>query len=207
MDNSTPTPGNCRGEKAGERAEEKRLEEAGEERFEERGDARLRGRARERLRRLREERDARRSFRALNFLGELRADVIRQLTEHVLRNRENLRRDMLSGESGAFALQQIEENYLIKLAALERIGVELDGGQNGAPGPTAYEVVEIAAPRRELPQRLLETLAARADSDLLQVLPLRVTEEQSEFLVLFSRPIPPPEIQSNSGDSENAEET
>lgn len=189
--NKSKPPSNGRHGEQTDNSRESRRGKRVEGRNEEHSEPRLWGRARERLRRLREERDARRTTRALDFLGEARTEMVRGMTDYIIRHRQRLRQELLSSENYGLVLQQIDDLFLNKLGALERIGMELDGGQSaGRLEPVAYETLELSAPRKELPQKLKEALSAHADAELLQVLPLSAEGDQVEMLILLARPLP-----------------
>jgi len=127
--------------------------------------------------------------RAYGVMAEIRARLYRRLAEYVLANEARVRAETLGEETYSFCLQQMEDLFLNKLNVVERAVAELarSEAREGQPTTTTYETVEVSARREDLPQRVADALAERAESDLLDVCVLRADAQQAEILIILAR--------------------
>jgi hypothetical protein len=127
--------------------------------------------------------------RACGVMTEVRSRLYRRLAEYVLAHENRIRAETAGEESYSFCLQQMEELFLNKLNVVERAVAELGRPEPREPTSTTttYETVEITSRREDLPQRIADALAERAESDLLNVCVLRADDRQAEILLILSR--------------------
>lgn len=122
-------------------------------------------------------------------MADIRARLYRRLAEYVLVNEGRIRAETSGEETYSFCIQQMEEMFLNKLNVVERAVAELGRCEcrEGVTTTTTYETVEVSARREDLPQRVADALAERAESDLLDVCILRADDRHAEIMLILSR--------------------
>jgi hypothetical protein len=128
--------------------------------------------------------------KACGIMADIRARLYRRLADYVLSNEGRIRAETSGEETYSFCLQQMEEMFLNRLNVVERAVAELGRSEyreGVTTTTTTYETVEVSARREDLPQRVADALAERAESDLLDVCILRADDRHAEIMLILSR--------------------
>ncbi len=130
-----------------------------------------------------------RAKRAYKALSQNRTLLYNRMVDYILDNRPRLRAEMSGAELGNFTLTQLEEQYLLKMQVIDRVMGEIARPEpkEGHTTTTTFETVEVVAKREELPQKIADALAARGDSDFLNLCVLRADDKSAEVLLVVAR--------------------
>lgn len=129
------------------------------------------------------------SKRAYNAMVEVRNTLYRRLVDYVLANERRLKAEVGGEDTYSFTLQQLDEQFLMKLNIVERAVAELARCETreGQTTTTTFEAIEVIAKREELPQKVADVLAEHGESEFLDMAVLRADEKHAEVLVVLAR--------------------